>query len=320
MQRIAITGSSGYLGGCLRRYLREKYPAAEILGIDITPPKDPAGHQFLRLDMCDPALTETLVKFDPDTVVHHGFVVPPMHNERKMRQINVEGSANVLQATARCRQVKRICVASSATAFGGWPDNPVPIDDRHPVRARPEFRYASDKVELEQLVAKFAVDNPDLAVSWIRPCIVAGPNMHNYLQRLLLGSPILAALDGVDTPLQFVHEDDVSAATHEILIRNATGPFNIAPVDAISQTDIATATKRPLLKIPLSVAKVLAWLAWWSYFPPHEYPPGLLYFIRYPWIAAPNRLIQELGYEFQYTTRTTFEQMLELQAQRRKKR
>jgi UDP-glucose 4-epimerase len=317
MKRIVITGSSGYLGGCLLRYLLQKYPTAEILGIDIVPPKNSAGYAFLQMDMCDPGLTEKIVAFAPDTLIHHGFVVPPMHNEKKMRQINVEGSRNVLQAAAACK-VQRLCVASSATAFGGWPDNPVPIDDRHPVRARPEFRYASDKVELENLLTTFVAEHPEITVSWIRPCIVAGPNMRNYLQRLIFSCPWLAILDGVDTPLQLVHEDDVTAATHEILVRNATGPFNIAPVDAITQEEMATATKRILFRLPLGVAKVLSWLAWWSYFPTHEYPPGLLYFIRYPWIAAPNRLIHELGYEFQYTTRTTFDQMLELRRNRKR--
>lgn len=317
MQRIVITGSSGYLGGCLRRYLREKYPAAALLGIDIVPPRDPEGHDFLQLDMGDASLTQRLQDFAPDTIVHHGFVVPPMHNEQKMRQINVAGSENVMAAAAACR-VKRLCIASSATAFGAWPDNPVPLDDRDPVRARTEFSYAHHKADLERAVAEFAAKHPEIAVSWIRPCIVAGPNMRNYLQRLLFSSPILAALDGVDSPLQLVHEDDVSAATHEILVRGATGPFNLAPDDTITQGEVATATKRWLLKLPFGVAKALTWLAWWSYFPLHEYPPGFLYFVRYPWVAAPHRLTRELGYQFQYSSRATLDVMLALQAQRRK--
>lgn len=310
MKRIAITGSSGYLGAGLIRYLAAKEPQAKVLGVDIVPPRDPSGHDFLRLDVGDPDFAAALKEFRPDTVVHAAFIVPPMHDEREMRRINVEGSRSVLMAAAAAG-AERLLVTSSATVLGARSDNPVPMDDSWPGRAGREFAYAAHKVELEELVGRFARDCPDIAVSCLRPCIVAGPNMDNYLRRLILDMPIIVLLDGVDSTIQLVHEDDVSEAIHRILVHRGTGVYNLAAPDTISLVDLSALSGRPRMKAPFWLGRLLAWIAWKAHFPPHEYPPGFLQFLRYPWLVASNRLTQELGFTFQHSTRETLLGMLE---------
>ena len=207
------------------------------------PPKDPGRHEFVKVDMCSPEFAATLKSFQPDSVVHMAFVVPPMHNQRKMRAINVEGSRKVLEATVLAG-AERLLVTSSATVLGARPDNPVPLDDSWPGRAGPQFSYAAHKVELEAMLAQFAQEHPRIAVSCVRPCIVGGPHMDNYLRRLLFGMPIIVLLDGVDSAIQLVHEDDVSAAIREVLVRQATGTYNLAPPDAVLFSEMAELTGR----------------------------------------------------------------------------
>ncbi len=308
MKRIAITGSSGYLGSCLRRHLAQWEPAAEVLGIDVVAPRDPSGHEFLCLDMESPELTARLRAFQPDTLVHMGFVVKPMHDERRMREINVAGSRNVLAAAAAAG-VRRLLVTSSTTVFGAHPDNPVPIDDDWTGRAGSEFRYAADKVEVEAMLGRFAVAYPEVRVSCVRPCIVCGPHMENYLQRHLFGMPLILLLGGKNSRIQFVHEDDVSAAIYEVLLRDGVGAYNLAPPDACTLSELAEATGRRWLKVPFWLGWFMAWLAWHARFPPHEYPPGFLEFVRYPWLAAPRRLRDELGFQFRYSSRQTLQIM-----------
>jgi UDP-glucose 4-epimerase len=310
MKRIAVTGSSGYLGSGLIRCLAEREPDARILGLDIVPPKDPKRHEFVKVDMCGPELAAAMRSFQPDTVVHMAFVVPPMHNERKMRAINVEGSRNVLEATAAVG-AERLLVTSSATVFGAAQDNPVPLDDSWPGRAGPQFRYAADKVALEAMVDRFAQEHPPMAVSCLRPCIVGGPHMDNYLRRLLFSMPIVVLLDRVDSAIQLVHEEDVSAAIHQILACRGTGAYNLAPPDVISFSEIADLTGRRCISAPFWLGWLLAWAAWKTHFPPHEYPAGFLHFVRSPWIVAANRLVGELGFRFQFSSRETFLGMLE---------
>ncbi len=63
----------------------------------------------------------------------------------------------------------------------------------------------------------------------VRPCIVFGPNVDNYLVRLWTKAPFQSRLRwNLDQPIQFVHEDDVV----EAISRPAPGPprgaFNVA--------------------------------------------------------------------------------------------
>ena len=310
MKRIAITGSSGYLGSSLIRHFAVREPEVKILGFDVCPPRDPAGHDFLKLDICLPEFAAALKSFQPDTVIHMAFVVQPMHNERKMRTINVEGSRNVLAAAAAAG-AKQLLVTSSATALGAWPDNPLPMDNAWSGRAGPQFSYAAHKVELEAMVVRFSQEHPQIAVSCVRPCIVAGPNMDNYLSHLLLEMPIIVLLDRIDAAVQLVHEDDVSAALHCILAHDGMGAYNLAPPDTIAISEIGKLTGRRQMSAPFWLGWVSAWLAWKTHFPPHKYPPGFLYFLRYPWLVASNRLTRELGFKFRHSTRETFLGMLE---------
>lgn len=307
MQRIAITGSSGYYGSKLIEHIRDRHPQATILGMDVVASRA-APHEFHQLDVRDPALTDVMKNFQPDTVVHLAFIVNPIRDDRKMHEINIGGSENVFRAVEAVRP-QRFLMASSATVFGGRPDTPVPVDDLHPIHDKAIFRYAIDKTELERMIAEFAQRNGDIAVSWTRPCIIYGPGVNNYLSRFLLNIPFIAKLDGRDTPLQFVHEDDVAAATCEILSRNARGPFNIGPPDWIPLSEIARDTGRVCLKLPLWMA-CAATIFWWNLrLPVFKFPPELHYFLRDPWVVAPNRLQRELGYQFRFTSRDTLREL-----------
>ncbi len=308
MKRIAITGSSGYLGSCLVDYFRRQDARTRILGLDIRQPGEVAPDEFVELDICNPKLAGTLESFAPDTIIHSAFVFQPMHNERKMHRINMEGGRNLLKAVASSRPARFMAI-SSATAFGASPDNPVPMDDAHPVQPDSRFRYAADKAELEGLIADFAVGNEDVAVSWVRPSIIGGPKMDNYLSRFIFGMPFMVQLDGFDTPIQFVHEDDVTGAIHAVLSHDGRGGFNLGPPSWTPISEIAEITNRRVFKAPLWLGRFVAWLAWTTRFPPHESPPSFVNFTRYPWVVTPSRLEAEIGYRFKYSSSDTLREI-----------
>lgn len=314
MKRLVITGSSGYVGGKLVDFYRRRGDV-EVLGIDIEPPADgaPRPHEFVQLDVQQPELAGVLKEFGPDTIVHSAFVVAPMRDEQKMRRMNVEGCTNMLAAAARCRP-ERFMFLSSATAYGALADNPIPLDETMPVRAC-AFRYAMDKVEDEKQVSEFAEQYPEIAVSWVRPAIVGGAGMDNYLYRFIFGLPVLIRCDGYDTPLQFVHEDDVVAAIDAILGAGGRGAYNLAPDSASPLSEIAEETGRWHLSLPFWFVKLVHGLAWKTRLPIHESPGDFLYFGRYPWVVAPRRLEQELGFRFRYSSTETMRDVVE---QRRK--
>jgi len=302
MKRVVITGSSGYLGCKLVAHFRGL--GAAVLGTDLRPPREVAPDEFICSDICDAALIGRLQEFAPDTVIHAAFVVTPMHDEKLMHRINIDGTRNILEAVARI-QPARFMLLSSATAYGAWPDNPVPMDESWPRRARPDFQYAADKTEVEQIADEFARQHPSVAVSYVRPSIVGGPRMDNYLRRSIFGMPFLIRFDGRDVPLQFVHEDDVVGAIDAILAADGRGAFNVAPPNWTLTSEIARETNRRVVPLPFWLVKGAAWLAWNVRLAIHESPPGYLYFARYPWVLNPTRLCGELGYKFRHTSLDT---------------
>lgn len=316
MRRIAITGSSGYYGHKLIAHLRKQSPLTRILGIDVVPPRAAAPDEFAQADIRSLDVRTALETFRPDTIVHLAFVVNPIHDQRLMHDINIGGAGNVFEAV-RALRPQRFLMASSATAYGAWPDNPVPISEGWRLKAREEFQYAAEKTALEAAIQALADELPDVAVAWTRPTVIAGRGVDNYLSRLLLNIPVIVLPDGVDVPLQFVHEDDCVAATWEILRQNARGPFNIGPNDWISLTRLAELTNRWVIKLPFWTFKLASGFWWHLRLPIFDYPPSLHDFLRYPWVIAPSRLERELGFRFQYTAEETLLEMWDERLRRR---
>ncbi len=130
MKRLAIIGSSGYLGRTLVEHLRQRRSDVEILGLDIRPPgaAQARPQRFVEMDIVSPALGAALREFGPESVIHAAYVVAPIRDRKRMRRVNVEGWSNLLDAAAGCG-TERVMLVSSATAYGAWPDNPVPIEE-----------------------------------------------------------------------------------------------------------------------------------------------------------------------------------------------
>jgi UDP-glucose 4-epimerase len=289
--------------------IRDRLPQAEILGLDVVEPKSNLPDEFVLCDVTSDSLGEHLEQFQPDTLIHFAFVVNPMHNTRRMHTINVAGTRNVLDVAARL-SLDRLLVSSSATAYGAWSDNPIPISEGHPLRPRADYQYSAEKVLVEEMLEQFAEQHPETAVSWTRPCIIYGKGVDNFLTEFITKVWWVILPDGLDAPVQFVHLDDVAEATFTILRERAKGPFNIGPPDWITLTRLGQLKRRSCLKLPLKLCRAFTFFWWTCRLPIYYFPPGLWSFISYPWVVAPTRLSQELNFEFRYSSEETIRQML----------
>ena len=308
-RKILITGSSGFFGRAVVAAIRRAWPSAVICGIDVVPPKSDPPDQFEMGDITSSKLQQQLVVFRPDTVIHLAFVVNPMHDEKRMHEINVEGTRNLLAAVGDCGATQ-LLVSSSATAYGAWPDNPNPMFEDQPLRARCEYRYADHKTQVEMLLRQFTDSNPGINVSWIRPCMAYGRDVSNFLTTILMVPPLLV-LPGGDNPImQFVHLDDVGAAIVAILACKSSGPFNLAPPDTVTMKDIARMSGRRTISMPFAMCWAAA-TCWWALrLPVLKYPAPLWYFIRYPWIVSSKRLTSETGFLFRHSSNEVVRMML----------
>ncbi len=241
-------------------------------------------------------------------MVHLAYILEETHNLGLMHRVNFEGSKNALEAAGRAG-VKQILVASSGTAYGAWPDNPAALKEDHALNANPGFHYAVDKVKVEGLCRECTQKHPQVILSLIRPCVVYGPNVSNYLSELF-DMPVLTTIRGFNPPLQFVHEDDVVKAVISILEKKGQGPFNIAPEDTITMAEICRMSGKLQVRIPYPLVRLIVGLTWASRLPMYNFSTAFLDYIRYPWVVDSGRIRNELGYRFRYSSRETVEIIL----------
>jgi UDP-glucose 4-epimerase len=304
--KYLITGGSGYIGGRLIDLLTQREDT-EILSLDLRPPAVPRPRtRFVQMDIRDAGIRSLMETERPDALVHLAFVLNPIRDEHKMYDIDVNGTNNVLEA-ASAAGVGQLLVASSTTAYGAFPDNPVPLTEEHPVRGLPGYEYARDKTEIDRLCQLWAARHPDRVMTIVRPTIVFGPNVDNYIVRFWSKSPFFPLLDGLDPDWQFVHEEDVVEAMSRLLMERKAGIFNLTADGTIKLSEAARLAGLKTRKMSTRMYRRIAKAAWGLHLPGVEAPPGQIDFILYPWIASNEKLKAELGWTPRYTSRETFE-------------
>lgn len=306
---VFITGMSGYLGSCLCRELDRTDWCEKFYGIDIRPPLNKyVKGTFKKIDINENSLIEWVKEIRPDIIVHLAFIVDPIHNNKLQNKVNVGGTKNVLRAVKEAN-VSHILVTSSGTAYGAWPDNPVPLKESHPIRQHPDYQYAKDKAEQEKICQNFAQENPEIKLSIIRPCVVYGPRVDNYLSDLLT-MPVSFALKEYNPPLQFVHEDDVVRSIITIIENSAAGPFNIAPPDTIPIHEALKMANKLFVLLPDYILTPVLSFSWHMQIPFYKIPPSFMDYIKYPWVLDSSHIQNELNFKFMYSSKETLEILL----------
>lgn len=312
MSVYLITGVSGYLGTRLLNALSSQPDVDKIIGIDIKPPPiKPPVLEFIEMDVRDERLRALAKKEKVDTIIHLAFVLNPLFNRVKMHSIDVWGNDNVLR-TAHEAKAKRIFVTSSTSAYGALPDNPEPLTEECPLRAPRYYQYAYDKAIIDRQCRRFMAEHPEVRFAMVRPCIVLGPNVNNYISRTILKIG-RAFIDGQDPNIQFIHEDDVVSAALTCIKQGARGVYNIVG-EGIMRVSKMWEMKGGFLKprnLPAWLAYPLAEFCWQMKIPLVEAPAGQLDFFRWPWWASGEKIKRELGFVPRYSTEETFKIFLD---------
>lgn len=306
MKNVLITGSSGYFGGCLVERFNAKDGVEKIVGLDVNPPKaKPEKLVYVQRDVRQP-IDDILKEHQIDTVIHAAWVLPPIHDRAFMEDINVGGTKNVLAACVAAG-VERVFYTSSATAYGFHPDNDYPLREDSPLRGNEDFTYAHCKRLIESEIDAFARANPDVTVCWVRPSFVVGPGFTNPLAKHLQ-KPVVS-LPRPCAPMQLVHEDDLVRAIDLLLEQGCRGPYNIGGDGELCPSEMARILGNTPLKIPMGILGPLNGLAWNLRVRfVTDFPSPALNLMRYAWVADNTKLKKELGFEYQYDTRTAFEE------------
>jgi UDP-glucose 4-epimerase len=305
--RYLITGGSGYIGGRLTDELSGREETEKIIDVDLRPPpRSWPKTEFVRADVRDRKQIRALLeRHEIDTLLHFAFVLNPIHDEAKMYDIDVNGTQATLSAAADAG-VKQVLVTSSATAYGAFPDNPKPIAEDWPVRGAPDFSYAKHKADADRICQLWALENPDAVMTIVRPSIVFGPSVDNYIVRAFGSQPFVPLLDGVDEEFQLVHEDDVVSALIALVDGKHAGAFNLAGDGLLTWGRAAELIGKKTRNISLKNMKRFSGALWKLHVPRSEAPAGNLDFIRYPWVVSTEKLKSTAGWEPKYDTLDTF--------------
>lgn len=295
MSVVAVTGCSGYIGSRLLVFMEADDGVSKVVGVDVSPPREPSSKlDFYRMDVRDRALSRLFVEKGVQKVVHLAFMLNPIHDESLMHDIDVGGTANTLAASAACR-ARHLVVASSTSAFGARPGNPEWLTEEHPPWRQPNFTYASDKFEVESLLRSFTEDHPETMVAVIRPCIVFGEHVNNYISNLIFDLPVFPAVGSERPEMQFVHEDDVAEVFMKILEKEASGFFHAVGEGTINLATLPHMAGKRIIGFPPRVLYPAVDFLWKVHAPRINCPSGFIDFVRYRWTASDDRTREALG-------------------------
>ena len=304
MGRIAITGTSSFLGGALLRRLVEEHGADEVVSVDVaSPPATLHGVRRRLLDFTEPSsdqrLMDALEEEGVETVVHLAFFTSPRRDTTHAHELESIGTLNLLAAAAAAG-VSHVVMRSFTAVYGARGQNPNFIREDHKLQPNPALGWARDKVEAEQHAASFAKRYPALKVTVLRLAPLLGPGVHNFYTRIF-DHRLVPVLMGFDPLFQFLHPEDALLAFEAALARSPGGAFNIVPRGSLS---LATALHLAE-KIPLPVPHVMAYAAtdvlWATGV--GQAPAGFVDYIRYPVLGDGEKAERELRFCPRFSSR-----------------
>jgi UDP-glucose 4-epimerase len=336
---VIVTGAAGNLGTRLLPML----DGFRIVAVDRVPPALNIPFQFQQLDLgreesC-PRMTELLRDTGASAVVHLAFVIDPVRTgvlqERRMWQINVAGTARVMEAISVVNRsgghVKKLIYPSSVSVYG--PNLPKPVDEDYPLGAH-TLPYAVHKREADQVVQARASTLGDCSIYLLRPNIFAGASMENYLIDILRNRPYGRGWLGrrlrrkgkrlpailpfgekyMETKFQYVHVDDV-ARLMAYLLRHTPSPpglvvLNVAGRgDSLSFRRCAEIAGAKVVKVPGKLACRLALEVGWKLGAACVPPQAVPYFTG-SYTMDTSRLRNFLGSDYEDVIRYTVEEAL----------
>ncbi len=305
--RVLLTGAAGPLGRRLLWILANDPDVGEVIAVDscdLAPVRSVWGSgrpslRTVRGRLASLDLVE--VTAGVDQVIHLAAGMGDELDGTGVAGVDVPGTRSLLAALG---EVESMVVLSSATVYGAWPRNPVPLTERAPVRPNDGLEFANQKAEVERLVLNWAADAPaDPKVAILRPTLTLSAESLEWMERSAWGVVGLRAGSDVP-PAQFLHLDDLASAVDLARRRSLDGSYNVAPDGWIPPDDlVGLRGAGPRVPLPVPVASRLAALSYRMSLlsTPSEAVP----YTMYPWVVANDRL-RSAGWSPEWTNEETF--------------
>lgn len=316
-RKVLLTGAAGYIGSLVVAELAADRDGIEtIVATDVraTPVSEQLdGVVYHELDVRDATgLVALLKQHHIDTVVHLAAIVSPSKDSDPALEyaVDVDGTRNVLEACVAA-EVARIIVTSSGAAYGYHADNRPLLTEDCPLRGNDEFAYSRHKRLVEEMLADYRREHPQLQQLIFRPGTVLGPSTHNQITNLFEKAMVLG-IGGAATPFVFIWDQDVASCINIGVRKGKTGIYNLAGDGVMTLREIAArlgkryvALPRPLVTSALRVMSRLG---------VSRYGPEQVRFLQYRPVLDNRALKRDFGYTPRRTSRQVFELYAEAHA------
>lgn len=283
---VVVTGAASALGQRVCALAATDPRVARVVALDRRAlQRLPAGVEGHQVDLATADLKPLLE--GAAVVVHLAQATGPDPAADAGQAGDGELARRVLDA-ASAVGASHVVLLSSATVYGAWANNPVPLTEEAPLRPNPGMALASEKAELERSAAEWRDAHPSATVAILRPTVTVAAEGNGWLAKALARSTSLPVTDE-EPPAQFLDVADLAAAVDLARRERLDGPRNVAPDGWISGDTLrALAGGAPRVRLPERLAVRLAGMRWrWGLTPT---PPALLPYTMHPWVVANDRL------------------------------
>jgi UDP-glucose 4-epimerase len=301
---IAVTGASGALGRLVMRRFLASPRISRAFAFDLVrPPFESRKLSYRALDLARPGadreLAEALERDRVGAMVHLAFLSRPTPDAAWAHEVEATGTARVLGACVQAG-VRKFLMISSTLVYGASPKNPSFLTEDRSLSDQAPGRWVSDKIEAEQMVRRFRESHPRLRSTVLRCAPIIGPTIGNPFTRLL-GRLVVPRVMGYDPPIQVLHQDDAAEAAMRALESRSSGTYNIVGRGVLPLSRAIEQAGARCLPLPLPLiapaAKALDALGLMYI------SPGLIDYLRFPWVADGARAEKELAFKPRYGTR-----------------
>jgi UDP-glucose 4-epimerase len=293
---VVVTGVAGSLGSRVAARLLAREDVERVVGIDLVPVAESDPRLDVRvIDLAarpGPHDLELERALDgAAAVLHLAWSMPDAKgvvaaDVKAAAAANQRSLARVLDATDKAG-IPAVVHISSATVYGAWPDNKIPLTEDARIRPNPEFTFAVSKAESERVLAEWADDHPSVTVCVLRPTVTVGADGRPLYQAL--GVTRSPRLGDEGRPVQYLHVDDLAGAVVLAWERRLQGVFNVAPDGGIPEEQArALAGGVAKVSVPDRLAARLASLGWRLL--RQGMPAEAQAYATHPWVVAPDRL------------------------------
>jgi UDP-glucose 4-epimerase len=247
--KILITGAAGDIGSRLVKIFNKRSDV-DLFTTALEPLNNESNGTHGIFDVRNDDFFQWVEEIKPEVIIHLASIIqlPESMTTEDAHDIDVKATVRLLELSVKIG-VKKFVVTSSGAAYGYWKDNADWLTEDMPVRGNDDYFYSSHKRQVEEVMARYRQQHPELKQVVLRPGTVLGPNFQNPITNMF-SKNIISGIAGSDSPFVIIWVDDLVEYLIESALTDIEGVYNVAGDGTLSLKNIAKRLNKFYLPIP----------------------------------------------------------------------